>query len=271
MVSVLVDEVVDPLDPDRPIPRRFDRERRRVVDKEPSLACRRHGTVAPHGRRREPCRQDLLRELPHRDLVVVDVLAAPRHDRAGRRHDRRNEQRRLELRHGSEWQRAARDVGQGHRGAAGEHRVEHEPQAAAPAAAMNARRLIGRPLRSRMSFTATSPLVVRMSGPLVVAGCRVAIGFRRSLEGPPSDRRRHDSHPPVLESRDPRRERKRIGVVDLAAAAQDALRDPSPPRSRRTSRRVRRLRTRRGGSRRVLRASSRGLCGRTLVAHRPRS
>ena len=68
------------------------------MEQQAFLAGGRHRTVAPDGRRREAGRQDLLRKLPHRDLVVVGVLAAPQHDPSGPGHDRRDEQRGLVLR-----------------------------------------------------------------------------------------------------------------------------------------------------------------------------
>ena len=63
------------------------------------LTRRLDGPVAPDRRRRHSCRQDLLRELPHRDLVVVGRLAARHRDGARPRHHRRDQQRCHELRH----------------------------------------------------------------------------------------------------------------------------------------------------------------------------
>src|SRR6266545_2450193 len=77
VVSVPVREVVDPFHPHRPVHLRFDRERRRVVEEQAARARRLHSTVAPDCRRGQTCRQDLLRELLHRDLVVVDRLTPP--------------------------------------------------------------------------------------------------------------------------------------------------------------------------------------------------
>ena len=142
VVALIVEQVVDPLDPHRPIPSRFDRERGRVVEQQPARAVRSHGTVAPYGGRRQAGREDLLRELPHRDLVVVDVLAAAGHESVRLRHDRRDEERRLELRHGGDRQRTPGHIRQSHPRAAREHGVEHETGPGDPAAAMKARRLI---------------------------------------------------------------------------------------------------------------------------------
>jgi hypothetical protein len=92
-------EVVDPLHPHRPAVLRLDRERGCVVQQEAALALGSHGAVTPDSRRRQSRRQDLLRELLHRDLVVVGVLAAALLDRPGPRHHGRDEHRRLVLRH----------------------------------------------------------------------------------------------------------------------------------------------------------------------------
>ena len=68
-------QLVDPLHAHRPLPLGLDRERRRVVDQQALLGCRLDRPVAPDGRGRLTGGQDLLRDLPHRDLVVVDGLA----------------------------------------------------------------------------------------------------------------------------------------------------------------------------------------------------
>ncbi len=94
-VAVRLDEVVDPLDAHRPPPRGLDRERRvverlGVVDR----------PVAPDRRRVQPhaCRQDVLGELAHRDLVVVDADARLAGKALAARHRRRDHQRRDVLR-----------------------------------------------------------------------------------------------------------------------------------------------------------------------------
>ena len=109
---VRVHQLVDPLDPHRPVPHRLDRERGGVVDQQPTVALRRFRAVPPHGRCRQPRGQDLLRELPHRDLVVVDVLAPALDDRVGTGHHRRDQHRCLELRDHGRIERAARNLSQ---------------------------------------------------------------------------------------------------------------------------------------------------------------
>ena len=91
-------QIVDPLHADRPVPPRFDGERRRVVHQQAPLARRRHGAVSPDGGRGQPRRQDLLCELLHRDLVVVRVLPAGERDRPRPWHHRRDQHRRCVLR-----------------------------------------------------------------------------------------------------------------------------------------------------------------------------
>ena len=76
VVAVGVDQVVDPLDPHRPVVLGLDGQRRGVVQQQAPVALGGDRAVAPHGRLRHPGRQDLLGELLHRDLVVVDPLAA---------------------------------------------------------------------------------------------------------------------------------------------------------------------------------------------------
>ena len=97
VVPVRIDQVVDPLDPDRPLPASLDGERRGVVDQQSTVAITRDRAVAPDRRRRHAGRQDLLRELPHRDLVVVDRLAALRVDHPCPRHHGRDQHRAHEL------------------------------------------------------------------------------------------------------------------------------------------------------------------------------
>jgi hypothetical protein len=110
-----VDKLVDPLDPHRPVVLSLDRQRRGVVDPHGPAALRRGRTVAPHGRSRETRGQDLLGELPHRNLVVVDRLATRRDDGARPRHHRRDQQRRRVLRHRQRVERAAQDRCRGDR------------------------------------------------------------------------------------------------------------------------------------------------------------
>ena len=97
-VSPVVKEVVDPLHTDRTTHVRLDGQGRRVVEEQCVLRGRGHGPVSPHCGCGERRRQDLLRELTHRDLVVVDILSADRPDRPGPGHDGRHQQWRLELR-----------------------------------------------------------------------------------------------------------------------------------------------------------------------------
>ena len=52
VVAVGIHQLVDPLDADGPLPLRLDRERRRVVEQQASLAGGRDRAVAPDGRRR---------------------------------------------------------------------------------------------------------------------------------------------------------------------------------------------------------------------------
>jgi hypothetical protein len=85
------------------------------VDQQAAVALRRLAAVAPHGRGREPRRQDLLGDLLYRDLVVVGGLAA-RHGDGGRPwHHRRDEHRGHELGHVPWVERATRDLGGGDR------------------------------------------------------------------------------------------------------------------------------------------------------------
>ena len=93
VIPVRILEVVDPFHPHRPVHLRFDRERRRVVQEQAARARRLHSPVPPDRRRGQARGQDLLLELLHRDLVVVDRLTPP-NDRACLRHHRRDEQRR---------------------------------------------------------------------------------------------------------------------------------------------------------------------------------
>src|SRR5918996_287719 len=125
-VAVGIDELVDPLHPDRPVVHRLYRERRGVVEQQSSPALCRDGTVSPHDGGGQSGRKDLLRELPHRDLVVVRRLAAGHRDGASARHYRRDEQRGLVLGHRRRHERAPGDLGQGYCPAAGKVGVEHE-------------------------------------------------------------------------------------------------------------------------------------------------
>ena len=111
VVPVRILEVVDPLHPHRPVHLRFDRERRRVVKEQAARARRFHSTVAPDRRRGQACGEDLLRELLHRDLVVVDRLTPP-NDRVCLRHHRRDEQRCLVLQNRQRIERSARNRGE---------------------------------------------------------------------------------------------------------------------------------------------------------------
>ena len=98
VVAVGVLQVVDPLHPHRRVPPapRWSATARCGCSR-PLLLGRRHGAVAPDRGRRAARGQDLLRELPHRDLVVVDLLAALGVDGAGLGHHRRDQQRGHEL------------------------------------------------------------------------------------------------------------------------------------------------------------------------------
>jgi len=109
VVAVRVHQLIDPLHAHRRIPVRLDGERRRVVEQQPPLACRANGAVTPDGRGGQPGRQDLLLELPHRDFVVIRVLAALDLDRARLRHDRRDEQWACVLCHSNGVQCASRE------------------------------------------------------------------------------------------------------------------------------------------------------------------
>src|SRR4029453_12904526 len=87
----------------------FERERGRVVEKQTARARRAHGSVAPDRRRGQARGKDLLRELLHRNLVVVDRHAPP-NDRAGLGHYRRNENWSHEFPDLVRIQRSARDL-----------------------------------------------------------------------------------------------------------------------------------------------------------------
>jgi hypothetical protein len=91
VVPVRVDQLVDPLDPDRPVPLGLDRERGCMMKQDPLLARRLDGSVSPYRRRRESGRQDLLLELPHRDLVGVGRFSTRQRHGARPRHDRRDQ------------------------------------------------------------------------------------------------------------------------------------------------------------------------------------
>ena len=97
VVAVGVHQLVDPLDLDRAPELRLDRERGCVVEEQAAGDAGLDGPVAPDRRGGQAGRQDLLRELAHRDLVDVAHLAALHLLRAGAGHDRRDEQRRHEL------------------------------------------------------------------------------------------------------------------------------------------------------------------------------
>ena len=88
-----------------------------MVDEQPTVALRRDRAVPPHRRRGQPRREDLLRELPHRDLVVVDRLPTRARDRVRPRHHRREQQRASELRHQTRIERASRDLSNRYRAA----------------------------------------------------------------------------------------------------------------------------------------------------------
>ena len=107
-----VDEVVDPLHTDRPVPRRLDRERGSVVDEQPAVVLRRDRAVPPDRGLGEACGENLLPDLPHRDLVVVEGLAARLSDRGRSGHDRRDQHRCGELGHDRRVERDARNLGQ---------------------------------------------------------------------------------------------------------------------------------------------------------------
>jgi hypothetical protein len=109
ILPVVVDEVVDPLDSDGPIHLRLDRQRRRMVEQQAALARRLYRAVPPDRGHGVAPRQDLLLNLPHRDLVVVGRLAARHQDRPGPGHDRRDQQRRLVLRNAQRVERPTRD------------------------------------------------------------------------------------------------------------------------------------------------------------------
>ena len=89
--AVRVDQPVDPLDPDGSVPLGLDGHRRRVVQQQWILAAGAiDRAVPPDPSRRKAGRKDLLRELPHRDLVIVDRLAALEPDRPSLGHHRRD-------------------------------------------------------------------------------------------------------------------------------------------------------------------------------------
>ena len=97
IVAARIPQVVDPHDACRAAGLGLDGERGRVVQEQALVARGPHRAVAPHRRLRVAGRQDLLRELLHRDLVVVDVPEAGTEERGRLRHDRRDEQRRHEF------------------------------------------------------------------------------------------------------------------------------------------------------------------------------
>jgi hypothetical protein len=132
VAAVVVHELVDPLDADRPVPLGLDRERGSVVQEQAALALRGFPPVAPHRRRRQTRREDLLRELPHRDLVVVDRLAPWPSDDVRPRHDGWDEHLRDELGHGGRVQGAAGNLRERDRSA---HRGKPSEQVEARAGA----------------------------------------------------------------------------------------------------------------------------------------
>jgi hypothetical protein len=140
-LPVVVQEVVDPLDSDGPIDLRFDRQRRRMVEQEAVLACRLHRAVPPDDGRWVARRQDLLLDLPHRDLVVVGRLAARHRDRPGSGHDRRDQQRRLIFRNAQRVERPTGDWDGERRGCAHTGKPAHQIEAGAgPAHPLDERR-----------------------------------------------------------------------------------------------------------------------------------
>ena len=112
VLAVRVLQVVDPLDADGSLPLRLDRERGSVVDQQRVPAPAFHRAVSPDRRTREARREDLLRELLHRDLVVVGRLPARHGDRRCSRHHRGDQERRLVLGHRGWVEGAARDLGE---------------------------------------------------------------------------------------------------------------------------------------------------------------
>ncbi len=92
VVPARVLQVVDPHDAHRGVPSRLDGEGRRVV-----AAGVPRRAVAPDRGGRKRGRQDLLGELAHRDLVVVDILAPPHRELAGARHRGRDDEGHLVL------------------------------------------------------------------------------------------------------------------------------------------------------------------------------
>ena len=112
VVPAPVDEVVDPLHTNRPVPRRLDRERGGVVDEQRTAVLRRDRAVPPDRGLREACGENLLLDLPHRDLVVVEGLAARLSDRGRSGHDRRDQHRCGEFGHDRRVERVAGNLGQ---------------------------------------------------------------------------------------------------------------------------------------------------------------
>jgi hypothetical protein len=105
-----VDQLVDPLDADRRVEFGFNRQRR-CVEHQRTAACgvsRR--AISPHRRHRHAWREDLLFELAHRDLVVVDAPGASDVPFCDTRHCGRNEQRCTEFGYEMRVERAARNL-----------------------------------------------------------------------------------------------------------------------------------------------------------------
>ena len=100
-----------------------------MVEEEPLLPLCRDGAVTPHRRFRKSFRQDLLGDLPHRDLVVVRRLAARKGNPRRSRHDRRNEQRSAILGNAGRVKRPPRHLGESYFDASGQIGVKREAQA----------------------------------------------------------------------------------------------------------------------------------------------
>ena len=129
VVGLGIHKIIDPLDTHWPVMHCLDRQRRRVMHEQRLITLCLDGAVTPHRRHRKSCRQDLLADLPHRDLVVVHWLAARQSDRCRSRHHRRDQERAAILRNARWVKRPSRHSRESHLAACRQIGVEHEAQA----------------------------------------------------------------------------------------------------------------------------------------------
>ncbi|MOA03936.1 hypothetical protein D3C78_1234670 [compost metagenome] len=100
------------------------------MQQQTSLAAGRHGAITPDRSGRQAGGEYLLAELPERNLVIIDPLAAQLGEQRRLGHHRRNQQRRLELGHHAGIEGAAGDLGDRHRHAEAVDREQRKDRAA---------------------------------------------------------------------------------------------------------------------------------------------